>query len=194
MKRQPAVLQSPIALRLAPFALLRPGFALPGVVFHEVAHVLCCWAVGVEVRRFVPFQLGTPAGYVVHTQPRRLRHQALITWGPLPFNSAVALLLFAALAIEGRRWVADPAAWPQSLTLSVVAVWFGLSAAVHALPSRADAHCLWDSARGQLRRGRLVSLLAWPLFALAVALDWSSRFGGRWLWAAGLLWLALVSV
>ena len=46
---------------------------LPGIVLHELAHYYFCRLVGAQVHEVCFFSFGYPAGYVIHTAPKRFR-------------------------------------------------------------------------------------------------------------------------
>ena len=56
---------------------------LPGIVLHELSHYYFCRLVGAEIREVCFFSFGYPAGYVIHTAPRRFRAHCVIAMGPL---------------------------------------------------------------------------------------------------------------
>ena len=151
----------------------------PGVVVHELGHLLLCRLSGVPVRRVVLFRIGSPAGFVAHAAPRLLRQHLAISSGPLLVSSAVATGLLA-LAVHLVR--AQPTAWwPGGVLL---ASWLGWSVALEAWPSGGDAQALRRTAAAQLRQWNPGALLALPLSWLLLAANGSRRLGGHWLYAA----------
>src|SRR5205085_8797139 len=82
----------------------RPVFAyytvrlllLPGIVLHELSHYYFCRMVGAEIHEVCFFSFGYPAGYVIHTAPKKFRAHVSIVMGPLVINTVVALVLFCA--------------------------------------------------------------------------------------------------
>ena len=113
---------------------LRVLLLAPGVMLHELAHHIFCVLTGVRVHRVVYFRFGSPAGYVIHEEPEFYRQIFAIVAGPFFLNSAVAVVLLnLALrqAVRADEWTG------QGLVLGMA--WLGISAALQALPSRADA-------------------------------------------------------
>src|SRR5690554_2523043 len=123
--------------------------AMPGIVIHELAHYWFCCLVGARVHQVVYFSFGNPAGYVVHSVPRRLREHFAIVVGPFLLNSSLAFLLFVVAGAEIQRLFARSGlvtATPDAVVLVRIAVivWLGLAIALQALPSSTDAASLWD--------------------------------------------------
>src|SRR5438093_9540947 len=106
----------------------------PGVIVHELGHLLLCRLSGVAVRRFVLFQTASPAGFVIHAKPRLLRQHLAISGGPLVVSSALSVALFV---LSARLFLLRPIAWWPAVTL--FASWQAWSIALEAWPSRADA-------------------------------------------------------
>jgi hypothetical protein len=154
---------------------------VPGVIVHELGHLLLCRLSGVRVHQAVLFRLGSPAGFVSHSPPRLLRQHVAISAGPLAVSTLLATALFTLVA---RFILTRPEPWwPVG---ALVALWLGWSIALEAWPSGADAAALGRSARAQLQRlnpGAMVVLpLAWALTGVSA----SRRVRGHWLYAAGL--------
>jgi hypothetical protein len=183
----------------------------PGTVFHEFAHSLFCHIAGVDVHKVVYFRIGDPAGYVVHAVPRQFRGQLAITSGPLIFNSVLAyglfLLFFARLVpfvasvgfLAGYlpTWGSQIAQYALDWTdvlLIVVVAWLGLSALLHAFPSDADAKALWKSAGKHVRKGNIFALIGFPLAGLMYLVCILKVVRVHWFYAAGVLWLAWITM
>jgi hypothetical protein len=119
-----------------------PGFLIaivtfPGVIVHEIAHLLFCRFARVAVFDVCYFRIGNPSGYVVHEPPRNVYQSILIGIGPFFVNSIMGAL------------IAFPAAIPMMTGginfLEIVDLWLGLSIAMHAFPSTGDAKSIWAS-------------------------------------------------
>ncbi len=122
----------------------------PGVILHEWAHMLFCRLSGVRVFKVRYFRLGNPAGYVQHEQVRSFWQALTIDTAPLLINSIVSFCLYlTALSLAAH-------------TASYILYWLGISAALHAFPSREDAENLRASSRQALKRNPL-ALLGYPL-------------------------------
>jgi hypothetical protein len=156
--------------------------ALPGIVVHEMAHYYFCLMAGARVHEVVFFRFGQPAGYVVHTAPRRYTAHLLISVGPLLVNSLLALLLFALARVTYLELATTPLRehhWSDLARLAVV-FWLGLSVALQALPSSGDATSLWQVTHWHLGRRHFLALAGVPIVGLirlanllrAVFVDW----------------------
>lgn len=129
-----------------------PGFirslaTFPGVVVHELSHMLFCILTGTRVQSVCLFRFGNPAGYVVHSRPATVWRQILIGTGPMLLNSLAAFLL-GFLAWQGK-WAGEE---------QYLLAWLGFSAGAHSFPSSADARIIWRSLwnRGTPFSARLI--------------------------------------
>jgi hypothetical protein len=110
----------------------------PGVIVHELAHQLFCRVYKIPVFKVVYFQVGNPAGYVLHEVPETKWQTIMISVGPFFINT-----LFGAL-------IALPAALPvlefghDAGFLDIVQIYLGVSIAMHAFPSTGDANVIWS--------------------------------------------------
>ena len=100
----------------------------PGVIVHELGHLLLCYLCGVPVRQVVLFRIGSPAGFVSHAAPRLLRQHVAISGGPLVVAS---LLSLGSFGLAWRLLVAQPAPWWPFATL--LATWLGASIGLEAV-------------------------------------------------------------
>lgn len=153
----------------------------PGVIVHELGHLLLCYLSGVAVRQVVLFRVGSPAGFVTHAVPRLLRQHVAISGGPLIVATLLSTALFwlAAhlLATRPGPW------WPAA---GAIGVWLGGSIALEAWPSSGDAGALRRSASAQLRQFNPGAVLALPLAWLLLGVHSARRLYGHWAYA-GLL-------
>lgn len=165
---------------------------LPGIVIHELAHYYFCLLAGARVHQVVFFSFGYPAGYVVHTAPRRYTAHLVITLGPLLVNSALALVLFAVARLtydEMAGRVLARVEWLEVVRL-VAALWLGLSIALQALPSTGDATSLWQVTLWHWRRRHYWVALGLPVVGLIHAANFLRAVFIDWVYAAILVWLA----
>lgn len=165
---------------------------LPGIVLHELAHYYFCRLVGAQVHEVCFFSFGYPAGYVIHTAPKRFRAHCAIALGPLLVNSAAAIALFCA-AIATWRDLArlNPVDWVPGALLLAAASWLGLVAALQALPSSGDAISLWQVAKWHLRQGNLAAAVAYPVALSLQLTNWLRVVWVDWLFALLLIWVAV---
>jgi hypothetical protein len=165
---------------------------LPGIVLHELAHYYFCRLAGAQVHEVRFFSFGYPAGYVIHTAPKRFRAHCAIAMGPLLVNSIVAVALFFGAAVTWRELAQLPALdWGPGVVRLAIAGWLGLVVALQALPSDGDAVSLWQVARWHQKNGNPFALLSFPLALLIRFTNWMRIVWVDWLFAVILLWLAV---
>jgi len=123
-----------------------PGFVIaiatfPGVIIHELAHLIFCRLKKVPVLevKFFQFDMKT-AGYVLHGPVEDFGASFLISVGPFIVNSLLCMLICFPASIPLR--VFGVSNFP-----SLVLLWLGVSIGMHAFPSTADAANLWAQAR-----------------------------------------------
>lgn len=126
----------------------------PGVIVHELGHVIFCRLFGVPVAEVCLFRFGNPAGYVLHAEPENAVQHLFIAFGPFFANTVLGALAAAPVTIPLRDFHSlQP--WQYGL------LWLGISIAMHAFPSTGDAASLWQG----IWRGRgccLARLIAVP--------------------------------
>ena len=109
----------------------------PGVIVHEIAHLLMCRILGIKVRKVCYFRFGNPMGYVIHEMPRSAWAGILIGFGPLLVNTALGALLGGPFIGRILASAGD--------SFSYIMVWLGISIAVHSFPSSGDAKAIWSA-------------------------------------------------
>lgn len=140
-----------------------PGFVIsivtfPGVIVHEFAHQLFCRLYKVPVFKVVYFQVGNPAGYVLHEPAPNKWHNIMISIGPFFVNTILGAL------------IALPAALPiftfeNGGLLDYVLIYLGVSIAMHAFPSTGDANAIWEVLK-EKDTNLLVKIIGYPLVGL----------------------------
>lgn len=146
----------------------------PGVALHEVGHALFCWVANLRIDTIRFFQFGDPAGYVIHEEPRGVIAATLVAFGPLFMNSGAALFCFSFTS----HW---PAAYAWG------AIWLGIAAGLHSIPSTGDAKTLFHLINRRFWRNPLL-ILGYP-FALVIAiLNLLKRIHLHWLYTLALWW------
>ena len=122
-----------------------PGFIIsiatfPGVIVHELAHQLFCRYFKVPVFKVVYFQVGNPAGYVLHEAVRKKGQGILISVGPFLVNTILGALISLPAALPVFKFnTAGP--------LDYLLIYLGVSIAMHAFPSRGDANVIWNAIK-----------------------------------------------
>lgn len=133
--------------------------SFPGVVVHELAHYLACRLVGVAVYEVCYFRFGSPGGYVTHEPTSKWLHTVVVSTAPLVLNTVVG----AVVAFPSILRVFDFTG--AASTVDRILVWFGVSVAMHAIPSRADAGLIWQSVQGA-QASWAAKLVAAPIVGL----------------------------
>lgn len=144
----------------------------PGIVCHELAHVLACRLTGVTVTHGPVLNPLAEDAYVDHERVDSFPVDLAIAVAPLLVNTVLGL---AALL------VAATVAWPLSLPL----YWLGGCLALTAFPSVGDTETLYRTAE-------TLSWWAKPAaYLLAVPLRTATALPG-FAGAAGFLWLLVL--
>jgi len=156
------------ALQRAYF-LLETLLIAPGIVSHELAHLLACRLTGVRVVEQPRFGVFTPHVTLAHERVESFPTDLCIAVAPLPVNTALGVAAFAAATALTAPW-----SWP--------CYWLGICFALTAFPSRGDTETLTDTA-GRLSGGsRLVG------YALAVPVRGFTKLPGS-AGVAGFVWI-----
>jgi len=140
-----------------------PGFVItlltfPGVIVHEFAHQLFCRLYKVPVFEVVYFQLGNPAGYVMHEAVKNKAQGTMISVGPFIVNTLIGALVSLPAALPMFRFhTATP--------LDYVLIYLGVSIAMHAFPSTGDANVIWNSVK-EPGTSPLMKVIAYPIVGL----------------------------
>ncbi len=135
------------------------GFTFPGVIAHELGHMIFCRITGVKVKEYSLFWPTNPLGYVVHSKPKIVLQEFLIVMGPLFFNTSTAFVLFYL-----TRLVDSPYNW--------IMLWFGFSLAFNSFPSHFDGESLHKNALKSVKKGRIYNIIYLPI---AYLIYWSQR-------------------
>ena len=135
--------------------------SFPGVIVHEIAHLLFCRLFRVPVLKVCYFRLGNPAGYVLHEKPQSAAQHVCICTGPFLVNTVLGALI----ALPG---VIPVITFESASTLDYVLVWLGVSIAMHAFPSTGDAKVIWASIWSD-ESSFMAKLVGVPIVALIYA-------------------------
>ncbi len=117
----------------------------PGIICHELGHMIMCKATNTQIIKVCYFRVGNPAGYVTHVSPASYNATFFIGVAPFIFNTGVAIFIFALVSII------------TNIGVDWFLVWVGFSIAMHSFPSSGDAQYLWSH-----------SLVAWKHSVLAM--------------------------
>lgn len=125
-----------------------------GVMIHELAHKEMAEEFHLNVQEVKYFQMdGEQAGYVKHDTPRTYTGMVAVSVAPFILNTAVAYTAF--ILSGGYAFYHGPETLVYWEWILVGAgLWLGISAALHAFPSRQDIGNIWTAAKniwGQTR-------------------------------------------
>lgn len=131
----------------------------PGVIVHEMAHMLFCKIRRIPVLDVCFFRFGNPAGYVIHENVKDFTSSFLVSVGPFFVNSLLCIV------------ICFPAFFPYKLfgiehPLSYFLLWLGVSIGMHAFPSTQDADNLLASAKKELSSFNPLAIISFPLILL----------------------------
>ena len=145
------------------------GLTFPGVVVHELSHLLFCRLFKVPVHEVCYFRMGNPAGYVIHGKPDKWTHQVLISVGPFIINTLLGAFLAFPSALRTFEFA------ESGTPIDAILMWLGVSIAMHAIPSRGDAKAIWATVNaGQVPY--LAKLAVTPLLGLIYILSFGAVF------------------
>ncbi len=151
----------------------------PGVVLHEIGHLLFCLLSGVKVFHVKFFSFNKTAGFVEHAEPNGSIQSLLISFGPLTINSLVSLILFSQITPPYFTW------------LHALEIWVGLVSALHAIPSNGDAQTLLLISTKKIRKNPL-AIAGYPFVLIIYLLNFLKRFHLQFLYAILLFWLGSI--
>lgn len=120
----------------------------PGVILHEISHRLMCDLLVVPVYEIRYFDFDSErAGHVIHGKTRDTFDSLLISVAPLFINSLICLILIFPFCAS--LYIIDapiPHIYSNSSNFfSIILLWLGFSALVHAKPSNQDMESVRES-------------------------------------------------
>jgi hypothetical protein len=131
----------------------------PGIIVHELGHLLACRICGVPVLKVCYLQFKIPRGYVIYEEVKDFTSGFLISVGPFLVNSLLCILMCWPAFIRVRIFGMGDA-------LSYLLLWLGLSIGMHAFPSNLDARNLWRYACQAAKRFNPFAMVSIPLVGL----------------------------
>ena len=166
--------------------ILIPGWLIsmitfPGVIAHEFGHRLFCDITKVPVYKVRYFQVGNPAGYVIHGPVQGLRSAFLIVVGPLIVNTVLCALLTLPIVIPVMMLKVYTGVSQAILFLA----WVGYSIGMHAFPSNEDM----DNFTSEVKRAEGRGVLYVGVYLLAVVIKLANVLRIFWfdaIYAAGI--------
>lgn len=131
----------------------------PGIIVHEMAHLLFCKFRKVAVLDVVYFRIGNPAGYVIHEKTDNFTSTFLVSMGPFFINTLLCLLICLPAYMPMKFFNIDH-------PLSYVLMWLGISIGMHAIPSSQDADNVYEQAKERIKDGNLLAIISFPIVGL----------------------------
>ena len=166
----------------------------PGVVAHEYAHKRFAERYNMPIEEVSYFQLDDDGkyGYVKHGVSKRFTHNFFIAFAPLLLNSLFAFLSFLTIAAIHVESGLPTLRWPPSrLAVGTVLIgWFGVSCALHAIPSDGDADNVLNNVKRQWYNP--LAILSIPFVLVIKLVNRLNVLGLDIVYAAGVAGTALV--
>lgn len=148
----------------------------PGVILHELGHLIFCIFSGVRIYKVKLFGFGHTAGFVQHAEPESFFQSLSISFGPLLFNSLVSLIFFSQFGS------------PYFSIKNFLIGWIGMVSGLHAMPSSGDANTLFAITSHKIKRNPL-AVVGFPFVGLIHFLNFLKRFHLQLIYVALLFWL-----
>ena len=131
----------------------------PGVIVHEIAHMLFLKLRNVPILDVCFFRFGNPSGYIVHAEIENFSTSLLVSVGPFLINSILCIL------------ICFPAFFPVKVfevnnILSFLLLWLGVSIGMHAFPSIQDANNLLAHAKKEVITLNPLAIISFPIVLL----------------------------
>jgi len=133
----------------------------PGIIIHEMAHRFFCDIFGVPVYKVCYFQIGNPAGFVLHGEISSPNKRFLISFGPVVFNIILGVLLcFPAIVTMFYVGLVP------EISVYFLMLLLGLSIGMHGIPSKVDMECLKSGKKGKV--SFLLRIIFFPFYFFAI--------------------------
>lgn len=141
-----------------------PGFLIalitfPGVIVHELGHLIFCKLMKVPIYDVKYFQMKNPCGYVVHEPTENPWKTFIISIGPFIVNTAIGIIIMLPISLELFIF-------KNYNPIYIILGWLGISVLMHAFPSRGDASVLYDNVVKNSDVSFLVKILVLPVVGL----------------------------
>lgn len=122
----------------------------PGIIVHEIGHLLLCRIAGVKVVGWCLFRLKQPMGFVIHEQTESVWKNFMVTFGPFFLNSILTVLIAAIYFFIPH----------------IAILWLAFSVGAHSFPSTADGKNLWNATIESFGRKKFWNALFLPFVAV----------------------------
>jgi hypothetical protein len=116
----------------------------PGIIFHELSHVVACLVLGVTIEKVK--WIGKDGGYVVHQNsiPYKTIIIALI---PFFFNIFISLI-FARIYILN-----------SDIIIKIISIWFAIAALFFCVPSSQDAKNVFNAIKENYSKTKFINII-----------------------------------
>lgn len=160
--------------------IIIPGIVIsvltfPGVIVHELAHVLFCKLFQIPIFEVKYFQFQNPTGYVVHERTQRPLAVFAVSIGPFIVNTLMGIFILLPCVLDIQLYRVP------STSVGLILAWLGISILMHAFPSTTDA----KNVVTYVMKNKNVNLIYKILTAPVLAVAYIGSFGS-------LFWLDLV--
>jgi hypothetical protein len=151
----------------------------PGIVVHELAHLIACRLVGVYIHDYKLFTLNdkTHVGYVAHAKSKQVYKQFIIGMAP-SFVPIFIFGLFRLVPVEQYNF---------NEYSKLMLDWLYISILIHTLPSESDSDNVWKAATS-----RLTFSIFYTLYLPYVALMRLLNFLNTFFFLGTILWLLIL--
>lgn len=122
----------------------------PGIIVHEIGHLLLCRVTGVKVHGWCLFRLKNPMGFVIHDAPKEVWKNFLITFGPFFVNTILTVFL----------------AFFYALIPNIILLWLTFSVGMHAFPSTGDGKSLWKATTESFKLKQYLNAVFLPFVGI----------------------------
>ena len=142
-----------------------PGFLIslitfPGVIVHELGHLIFCKLMKVPIYDVKYFQMQNPCGYVAHEPTDSPWKTFIISIGPFIVNTIIGIIIMFPISLE--LFVFKNYYNPIYFILG----WIGISILMHAFPSSGDAKVLYANVIKNSEISFLVKIFVLPVVGL----------------------------
>lgn len=142
----------------------------PGVIIHEVAHLLFCKIFNVKVHEICFYQFDSVAGYVTHEELDSPLKVFMISTGPLIINTLIGGLVGLSAAVPAYEF-------GSFRFIDVLVIWLGISIAMHSFPSSSDS----QSIRNFVKNNNVSKIIKYTFTPLSYVFEVASALSVVWI-------------
>jgi len=120
---------------------------LPGVIMHELSHVVMCHLRNSKVVEVCYFRsIFHASGYVKHVKTYKISDSFLIGCSPFIFLIPLSIILFTIANIL----------WNTNILMSIILYWLAISLSIGAIPSGNDINTIYNCISDNKRANETV--------------------------------------